>query len=69
MFVMIITFKLNISFRPTAYLFTKILFKGLWEIREREIDAYDNSGTRKILFGILVGTIVAGAVSIVSLIV
>jgi hypothetical protein len=41
----------------------------LWDIREREIDAYNNNGTRKILIGILAGTIVAGAISIVSLIV
>ncbi len=69
MLLTIITFKLNIAFRPTAYLFIKIYFKGLWEIREREIYAYDNSWTMKILFGILAGTIVAGAISIVSLIV
>ena len=64
-----LTFKLNIAFRPTAYLFIKIQLKGLWDIREREIDAYNNNGTRKILIGVLAGTIVAGAISIVSLIV
>ena len=64
-----LTFKLNIGFRPTAYLFIKIQLKGLWDIREREIDAYNNNGTRKILIGVLAGTIVAGAISIVSLIV
>ena len=69
MFVIKITFKLHMSFRPTAYLFIKTKLKGLWDIREREIDAYNNNGTRKILIGILAGTIVAGAISIVSLIV
>ena len=64
-----IILKLNIAFRSTAYFFIKIQFKGLWDIREREIDAYNNNGTRKILIGILAGTIVAGAISIVSLIV
>ncbi len=68
MIVIKITLELNIAFRPTAYLFMKIYFKGLWEIREREIDAYNNR-TKKILIGILAGTIVAGAISIVSLIV
>ena len=69
MYVIKITFKSNIAFRPTAYHFIKIYLKGLWDIREREIDAYNNNGTRKILIGILAGTIVAGAISIVSLIV
>jgi hypothetical protein len=59
----------HIAFRPIAYLFIKIYFKGLWNIRERERDAYNNNVTSKILIGILVVTIVAGAISIVSLIV
>ena len=69
MFVIKITFKLYIGFRPPAYLFIKTKLKGLWDIREREIDAFNNNGARKILIGILAGTIVAGAISIVSLIV
>lgn len=68
LFVVKITFKLNISFRPNAYPFIKIYLKGLWEIRERDIDSYDNNGARKIFILILAGTMVAGAISIVSLI-
>ncbi len=63
------TLKLNISVRPTAYLSIRISLKGLWDIREREIESSNNNGIRKILMGILAGTIVAGAISIVSLIV
>ncbi len=63
------TLKLNIALRPTAFPSIRIYLKGLWDIREREIDASNNNGIRKILIGILAGTIVAGAISIVSLIV